>query len=618
MKKSLLPLTFIFALLLMTWNTDSLFAQPVSVTVPDYAYGMVNSEYGTVTQAGVANPGAYGGYSVQENASPNGVAYAHGFRWWGYPSYPLLICGPLPRFNFPGNHGIWDNSLLPCMNPPTGAMGSWGGVIIEPENRKIWALTGAKKIGAPTAPYCIPNPYGPGQICYNLPSTWGRGTSYGFLRKVVVIKSTGTLQKGDPVNIKVKLTARGTSEGDGTVTCQGVLMMNRIGNPMEYMRWSDISDFFMAPMLAKFSIDMNEKDSASVTLAVGDTIRLEIGFNNKIEHPRVGGPVEADGWAGIEPHNLLVIPNYARTDSVKKIIKKFGNNLTYDLVCLTTGALLEPVTAYGPNLDEDKDGISDAQEKGQNGDNNLWDGDGDAIPDYKQANAASFHTFDGLNYVTLVVPSGTILSQLKVTANPSPSNTPADAEFPFGFFDFSIDGLEPGEAVNVTMILHNGTSITKYYKYGITPDNLTPHWYEFMFNGQTGAEINGNVITLHFVDGLRGDEDITANGSIKEPGGPAIAGATGISETTDKTGIIVYPNPSTGNVTLKLRGIMPEGNYLLNLYSNTGGIVQHKVINVCDVNEEFVIPTNNLPSGIYLISISGSNRVYKTRFIKLK
>ena len=81
---------------------------------------------------------------------------------------------------------------------------------------------------------------------------------------------------------------------------------------------------------------------------------------------------------------------------------------------------------------------------------------------------------------------------------------------------------------------------------------MEPHWFKFMFNRQTGAEINGNVITLHFIDGLRGNEEITANGSIKEPGGPAIAGTTGISETTDKTGIIVYPNPSTGNV-IKLK-----------------------------------------------------------------
>ena len=45
----------------------------------------------------------------------------------------------------------------------------------------------------------------------------------------------------------------------------------------------------------------------------------------------------------------------------------------------------------------------------------------------------------------------------------------------------------------------------------------------------TGAVINGNIITLHFVDGLRGDDDLTANGTIVEPGGPA-------STTDDGTG----------------------------------------------------------------------------------
>ncbi|MCJ7449877.1 MAG: hypothetical protein MUO72_19550 [Bacteroidales bacterium] len=46
------------------------------------------------------------------------------------------------------------------------------------------------------------------------------------------------------MDIKVKLSVQGTSEGDGVATSQGVLMMNRQGNPMEYMRWSDVSDFF--------------------------------------------------------------------------------------------------------------------------------------------------------------------------------------------------------------------------------------------------------------------------------------------------------------------------------------------------------------------------------------
>jgi hypothetical protein len=51
----------------------------------------------------------------------------------------------------------------------------------------------------------------------------------------------------------------------------------------------------------------------------------------------------------------------------------------------------------------------------------------------------------------------------------------------------------------------------------MTPDNLTSHLYEFMYDGQTGAEINGAIITLHFVDGKRGDHDLMVNGRVTDP-----------------------------------------------------------------------------------------------------
>ena len=44
----------------------------------------------------------------------------------------------------------------------------------------------------------------------------------------------------------------------------------------------------------------------------------------------------------------------------------------------------------------------------------------------------------------------------------------------------------------------------------------------------TGAVINGNVITLHFVDGERGDDDLLADGDIEDAGGPGFQ-----AETTD-------------------------------------------------------------------------------------
>ncbi|MCK4791774.1 MAG: hypothetical protein KAV87_49030 [Desulfobacteraceae bacterium] len=49
------------------------------------------------------------------------------------------------------------------------------------------------------------------------------------------------------------------------------------------------------------------------------------------------------------------------------------------------------------------------------------------------------------------------------------------------------------------------------------------HWYEFMYDDftKTGAKIDGNKITLYFVDGERGDDDLEANGIVVDDGGPS-------------------------------------------------------------------------------------------------
>jgi hypothetical protein len=616
MKKSQL-ISMFFSGLFIAIASNNLFAQ--GLTIPDYTYGMVNSEYGFVNNLGVTSPGPYGGYSVEENERQSGVFFGHGYRSWGYPSHPLLICSYLPRFNFPGAHGIW-NTTAACMNPPIGFKSSWGGVVVDPVSRTIWGIVGARNSNGPTASYCIPNPYGPGQICYGAPSNWGYGSAYGYLRKAVIVQSTGVLNTGDPVQIKASMTEIRQSEGDGTATAMGVMFMDKMSNTMwaqfegfsrEYLRWGDVQDWFGN---SKLSINESGTVETTMTFAVGDTIVVEIAFNNTITLVNPKSPVEAEGWSGVQPHNLLVNTSYVRTDTVKKIIREKGNSLTYNLTCLTTGAILGILTVHGPNVDEDKDGISDAQEKGANGDENSYDGNSDGIPDYKQAEVASFHTFNGENYVTLAVPAGTALSQMKVTDNPSLVDAPADAQFPFGFFDFTIEGIDEGEAVAVTLILHGGESVNKYYKYGLTPDNLTFHWYEFMYDGLTGAEINGSIITLHFVDGLRGDEDITVNGSIKEPGGPAISGTTMVSELMTDAGVSVYPNPAGSFITLKVND-MPAGNYFVSINAITGMTLMEKVVEVCDSGQLVVIPTDRLPVGIYVVSLKGSGNVFKSKFI---
>ncbi len=122
----------------------------------------------------------------------------------------------------------------------------------------------------------------------------------------------------------------------------------------------------------------------------------------------------------------------------------------------------------------------------------------------------------------LLVPGGMHLTDVQAVDNPSPADIPVYLEMPFGFIDFTINGITPGGSATVQLYLPKGTTVDTYYKYGKTPDNAIPHWYEFLFDGTTGAEISENIITLHFVDGKRGDNDTTANGIIIDPSGPGI------------------------------------------------------------------------------------------------
>ncbi len=173
----------------------------------------------------------------------------------------------------------------------------------------------------------------------------------------------------------------------------------------------------------------------------------------------------------------------------------------------------------GDACDGDNDGVDDDTEDGAPNDG---DGNNDGIPDSDQDNVTSLVSSNG-DYVTIVAPEGTELVGVAATDNPSPDDTPPGAEFPAGFLAFEVHGLEIGGAIELQIIvdLPEGVVFNSYWKYGPTPDDPTPHWYEFMFDGTTGAEIDDNVITLHFVDGLRGDGDLTADGIITDPGAPA-------------------------------------------------------------------------------------------------
>jgi hypothetical protein len=184
--------------------------------------------------------------------------------------------------------------------------------------------------------------------------------------------------------------------------------------------------------------------------------------------------------------------------------------------------------------DADNDGIPDREEYGPDGTDNLYDGNKDNIPDNQQDNVASFHTHDRRSYVTLAVlsPVGATLSRCRAIS--PPAGAPSGMSFPYGFFDFTINGAPtpPAETV-VRLFLPDGDTFTSYYKYGQTPGNQTDHWYEFLYDGETGAEINGNVFTLYFVDAERGDDMLLSqDGMIIDQGGPGIPASGGNTATS--------------------------------------------------------------------------------------
>jgi hypothetical protein len=185
------------------------------------------------------------------------------------------------------------------------------------------------------------------------------------------------------------------------------------------------------------------------------------------------------------------------------------------------------------NSDMDSDGVSNTVEDAAP---NGGDGNNDGIADSTQGNVVSFPNAVNGSYITLVTTPPLVFES---TADQTsvlfikPSKSTQGLNFTNGLFGFSVirPNTNDAGAVTVKVILPDGVAPGTYYKYGRTPDNPVAHWYEFMYDGETGAEINGNLVTLHFIDGQRGDSDLEVNGAIVDPGAPAqksgISGSSG-------------------------------------------------------------------------------------------
>ena len=111
---------------------------------------------------------------------------------------------------------------------------------------------------------------------------------------------------------------------------------------------------------------------------------------------------------------------------------------------------------------------------------------------------------------------------IAVTGNPSSppaGSAPSGVSFPHGLFDFTTTGCTPGSTITMTIVYPSALPAgTQYYKYGPQPGPLPAAWYVLP------ATIVGNTIKFTITDGQLGDDDLTANGTIVDQGGPGSSG----------------------------------------------------------------------------------------------
>ena len=131
-------------------------------------------------------------------------------------------------------------------------------------------------------------------------------------------------------------------------------------------------------------------------------------------------------------------------------------------------------------------------------------------------NTASVATATGTGTATFATSKGyisglTATAQGALTCGPKP-----DLSFPDGFFSFNITNIVPhGSTVTVTITLPSAVPVgTQYWKcQNGTWVNVT---------SLLGDDDGDNILTLTLTDGGLGDADGLANGTIVEPGGPAV------------------------------------------------------------------------------------------------
>lgn len=127
---------------------------------------------------------------------------------------------------------------------------------------------------------------------------------------------------------------------------------------------------------------------------------------------------------------------------------------------------------------------------------------------------------------------------------------PEGYEFPYGIVGYTLIGGVAGSEAKVKLTYPETLPENAVlWKYGRTPDNLNPHWY------QMRADISDNVLILTLTDGGLGDDDLTPNGVIVDPVGLGVP----VGHGEDTVPGEIRPVPDLNQSMLVLLGLLLAG-----------------------------------------------------------
>jgi hypothetical protein len=157
---------------------------------------------------------------------------------------------------------------------------------------------------------------------------------------------------------------------------------------------------------------------------------------------------------------------------------------------------------------------------------------------------ATVDTATGTGAATFSTSAGGIAKLTAETSTPC-GTPPSGLDFPHGFFSFAITDILPGSTVTITITLPSDISVaTQYWKC------INGQWVDA--TSILGDNDGDDTLTLTITDGGPFDADGQANGTIIDPGGPAVIVVAPVSTP------IRSPTPKPAQMAIQYLGITPQ------------------------------------------------------------